>query len=115
MSVSKRATLPTFPLACALALILTLTVSALPLHNANAQTIRDHRTQPIVRDHRARLCRVGYDAYPDVPGNPYTITTCHLPDNNTQTVGSFCTCSVLVQGHYTTVGGSIVLASAPNG
>jgi hypothetical protein len=91
---------PKFSLAAALAIGLTL-ACAFSQHDAAAQTVRDHR---------ARLCRVGYDALPHFQGNPLTIATCHLPANNVQVIGSFCTCSVLIEGHYTTVGGSIVHA-----
>lgn len=111
MSVQNRAPAPTFLLASVLAIVLTLLTGSLVPYAANAQTVRDHRTPPIVRDHRARLCRVAFDAMPNFNGNPLTIATCHLAENNTQTVGSFCSCSVLVEGHFIIVGGSIVLAS----
>ena len=100
MIAIRRAARSKFTLAIALAVSALLAASALsPV--ADAQTVRDHR---------ARVCRVGYDAYPNIPGNPQTITTCHLAANNVQVIGSFCTCSVLIQGHYTTVGGTIVHA-----
>ena len=112
MSIHTR-TIPKYVLALALAFV-TLAPIAF-VHVADAQIIRDHRTPPIVRDHRAKLCRVGYDPYPDVPSNLPAFTTCGLPANSTAAVGSFCSCMVLIQGHYVTVGGSVVLASSPNG
>jgi hypothetical protein len=86
-----------------LVVVLALTLAAaLPAHHgAAAQTVRDHR---------ARLCRVAYDALPRFQGNPLTITTCHLADNNVQVIGSVCTCTVLIEGHFVIVPGTIVHA-----
>jgi hypothetical protein len=110
MSVHKRIALPTFPLACALALALVLALTALAPHGAAAQGWNG-----TVRDHRARECRVAYSEHPSYPGFPAVIGFCALAASNTHTVGSFCTCSKLIEGHYQTVGGRIVLVSAPNG
>jgi hypothetical protein len=115
MVVAKRAALSPFPLACALALVLTLFMTALVPHGADAQIIRDHRTPPIVRDHRARECRVTYSEHPGHSGFPAVIGFCALPSGDSHPLGSFCTCSKLIEGVYQTVGGKIVLVSEPNG
>jgi hypothetical protein len=101
----------TFPLACALAFILTLAMTALPPQFAAAQTIRDHRTPPIVRDHRAKQCRVVYSEHPGTSGFPAVTHFCALPANSTALTGSYCSCSVLIEGHYQTVPGSVVLVN----
>ena len=114
MSV-KPTTIGPSPLACALALALVTAMAALAQNGADAQIVRDHRTQPIVRDHRARQCRVAYSEHPSHPGFPAVIGFCALPSGDTHPLGSFCTCSKLIEGRYQTVGGSIVLVSEPNG
>ena len=111
----KRTAIAPFPLVCALAVALMTGLAALAQNGADAQIVRDHRTHPIVRDHRARECQVAYSEHPSHPGFPAVIGFCALPSGDAHPIGSFCTCSKLIEGRYQTVGGHIVLVSEPNG
>ena len=109
MSANKQTGIRTLALAVALAVALVSVVSALSPHFAAAQGWGPGT----VRDHRARLCRAVYSPHPSTPSYPWTSTLCSLRTGNTDPVGTFCTCSVLVEGHYMTAGGKVVLASHP--